>query len=76
MQRLERALGIVAEPERQPVEQFGVTGLFTPQAEVRRLSALGADAVGGTPEEFAQRLRLENARWGEAIRKSGVKLDD
>lgn len=41
-----------------------------------KLSALGADAVGGTPEEFAQRLRLENARWGEAIRKSGVRLDD
>lgn len=41
-----------------------------------KLSALGADPVGGTPEEFAQRLRLENARWGEAIRKSGVKLDD
>jgi tripartite-type tricarboxylate transporter receptor subunit TctC len=41
-----------------------------------KLSALGADPVGGTPEEFAQRLRAENARWGEAIRKSGVKLDD
>lgn len=41
-----------------------------------KLSALGADPVGGTPEEFAQRLRAENARWGDAIRKSGVKLDD
>ena len=41
-----------------------------------KLSALGADPVGGTPEEFAQRLRLENTRWGEAIRKSGVKLAD
>src|SRR3954468_4678846 len=41
-----------------------------------KLSALGADAVGGTPEEFAARLKQENARWGDAIRKSGVKLDD
>ena len=41
-----------------------------------KLSALGADPVGGTPEEFAQRLRLENSRWGEAIRKSGVKQAD
>jgi len=41
-----------------------------------KLSALGADPVGGTPEEFAQRLRIENARWGDAIRKSGVKLDN
>ena len=41
-----------------------------------KLSALGADPVGGTPQEFAQRLRAENARWGEAIRKSGIKLGD
>ena len=41
-----------------------------------KLAALGADAVGGTPEEFALRLRQENVRWGEAIRKSGVKLND
>jgi tripartite-type tricarboxylate transporter receptor subunit TctC len=41
-----------------------------------KLAALGADAVGGTPEDFAQRLRQENARWGDAIRKSGVKLTD
>lgn len=41
-----------------------------------KLSALGADPVGGTPEDFAQRLRLENTRWGDAIRKSGVKLAD
>jgi tripartite-type tricarboxylate transporter receptor subunit TctC len=41
-----------------------------------KLSALGADPVGGTPEEFAARLKQENARWGDAIRKSGVKLAD
>lgn len=41
-----------------------------------KLSALGADPVGGTPEEFAARLRNENARWGAAIRKAGIKLQD
>ncbi len=46
-------------------------------ADVReKLSALGADPVGGTPEEFARRLRAENTRWGDAIRKSGVKIDN
>jgi tripartite-type tricarboxylate transporter receptor subunit TctC len=40
-----------------------------------RLSALGADPVGGTPAEFAQRLKLENQRWGDAIRKAGIKAD-
>lgn len=41
-----------------------------------KLSALGADPVGGTPEEFALRLKNENDRWGAAIRKSGIKLQD
>lgn len=41
-----------------------------------KLSALGADPVGGTPEEFALRLKNENARWGAAIRKAGIKLQD
>lgn len=40
-----------------------------------KLSALGADPVGGSPEEFALRLRAENTRWGDAIRKAGIKLD-
>jgi len=48
--------------------------LQTPEVR-ERLAALGADAVGGTPAEFAQRLRLENQRWGDAIRKAGIKAD-
>jgi tripartite-type tricarboxylate transporter receptor subunit TctC len=41
-----------------------------------KLSALGADPVGGTPDEFALRLKNENARWGAAIRKAGIKLQE
>ncbi|MBS0337616.1 MAG: tripartite tricarboxylate transporter substrate binding protein [Proteobacteria bacterium] len=41
-----------------------------------KLAALGADPVGGTPEEFALRLKNENDRWGAAIRKSGIKLEN
>lgn len=41
-----------------------------------KLSALGADPVGGTPEEFTLRLKNENARWGAAIRKAGIKLQE
>jgi len=40
-----------------------------------RLSGLGADPVGGTPAEFAKRLAVENKRWGDAIRKAGIKAD-
>ena len=41
-----------------------------------RLAALGVDPVGGTPKEFDQRLRAEYARWGELIRKAGIKVPD
>ena len=41
-----------------------------------RLAALGADGVGGTPKEFDQRLRSEYARWGDLIRKAGIKVQD
>jgi tripartite-type tricarboxylate transporter receptor subunit TctC len=39
-----------------------------------RLAALGADPVGGTPRELDQKLRAEYARWGELIRKAGIKI--
>ena len=34
------------------------------------------DPVGGTPREFDQRLRAEYARWGDLIRKAGIKVQE
>ncbi len=46
------------------------------QADFReRLASLGASPVGSGPEEFARFLRSENARWANAVRVSGAKLD-
>ncbi|MEJ8810581.1 tripartite tricarboxylate transporter substrate binding protein [Variovorax ureilyticus] len=41
----------------------------------KRLSDLGAQPVGSTPEEFATFLRREDAKWGEVVRKGDIKLD-
>ena len=35
----------------------------------------GTLAVGNTPAEFAEFIRKEQARWGEVVRKSGVKAE-
>lgn len=44
--------------------------------EVRqRLAQAGMDAVSGTPEEFGRLLASERAKWGELIRKTGIKAD-
>jgi tripartite-type tricarboxylate transporter receptor subunit TctC len=40
-----------------------------------RLAALGADVVGGTPEELAAVIQAESALWGGLIRKQGIKIE-
>jgi tripartite-type tricarboxylate transporter receptor subunit TctC len=37
-----------------------------------RLRDAGAEPVGSTGAEFAQRLRAEDAKWGEAARAAGL----
>ena len=41
--------------------------------EVReKLAGLGAEVVGGSPEEFAAYIRAEIDKWGQAVRASGA----
>jgi tripartite-type tricarboxylate transporter receptor subunit TctC len=40
-----------------------------------RLAALAAEPMSSTPEEFAAYLLREIAKWGDVIRKSGIKAD-
>ena len=45
-------------------------------AELReRLAAMGTEALTSTPEEFAAYIKREIAKWGEVVRKAGVKAD-
>jgi tripartite-type tricarboxylate transporter receptor subunit TctC len=44
--------------------------------EVRdRLTSLGFDVVGGTPEAFAAQITSNNARLGKVIRDAGIKAE-
>jgi len=40
-----------------------------------RLTALGVDAAGGTPTEFAALFRTEVAMWAKVVKAAGVRLD-
>ena len=42
---------------------------------IERLAAIGAEAQPTTPEEFAAFIRSEYERWGEVIRRAGIKLE-
>jgi tripartite-type tricarboxylate transporter receptor subunit TctC len=40
-----------------------------------RLSAQGAEPVGGAPEAFAAHIQSEVVRWGQVVKASGAKVD-
>ncbi len=42
---------------------------------VERFALIGDEPAGGTPEEFADTIRRDAARWGEVVRRSGAKID-
>jgi tripartite-type tricarboxylate transporter receptor subunit TctC len=39
------------------------------------LLADGSAPMGGTPEQSAQFLKAEHARWGAIVRDAGIKPD-
>jgi tripartite-type tricarboxylate transporter receptor subunit TctC len=45
-------------------------------AEIKdRLAQLGSEGGGGTPQEFADLIRRDSAKWAEVVRRSGAKID-
>ncbi|HEY5292941.1 MAG TPA: tripartite tricarboxylate transporter substrate binding protein [Burkholderiales bacterium] len=42
---------------------------------LEKLAAEGSQPLGGSPQQFAEFLRAEHAKWGVAVRASGAKVD-
>jgi tripartite-type tricarboxylate transporter receptor subunit TctC len=40
-----------------------------------KVAAIGSEPAGGTPEQFADFIRKEHAKWAEVVRRSGAKID-
>ena len=44
--------------------------------EVRaRLVGLGTEPTGGTPEQFAQTIKADTARWAKVVTDAGIRID-
>ncbi len=44
--------------------------------EVReRLTALGTEPTGGSPEQFAQVIRADTARWAKVVSDAGIRIE-
>jgi tripartite-type tricarboxylate transporter receptor subunit TctC len=40
-----------------------------------RFGQIGDEPAGGTPEEFAETIRRDSAKWADVIKRSGAKID-
>ena len=40
-----------------------------------RFGEIGDEPAGGTPEEFAETIRRDSAKWAEVVKRSGAKID-
>jgi len=40
-----------------------------------KYAAMGAEPVGNTPEQFANFIKSEIAKWTRVVKESGAKVD-
>ena len=40
-----------------------------------RFALIGDEPAGGTPEQFAETIRKDSARWRDVVQRSGAKID-
>jgi tripartite-type tricarboxylate transporter receptor subunit TctC len=40
-----------------------------------RYAVLGIDPVGNTPEQFAEQIRADLARWGEVVKAANIRVE-
>ena len=52
-----------------------VNAAIAEPAVKERLLQLGSEGGGGTPEDYANTIRRDSAKWAEVIRRSGAKID-
>ncbi|MGA7150676.1 MAG: tripartite tricarboxylate transporter substrate-binding protein, partial [Pseudolabrys sp.] len=48
---------------------------LTSEAFKEKFAKIGDEPAGGTPEEFAARIRADSAKWADVVHRSGAKLD-
>jgi tripartite-type tricarboxylate transporter receptor subunit TctC len=71
--------GLLA-PAATPEERLSrvhaaVTNVLREPDIQRKISEMGADVVGNTPEEFGAAMRAESAQWAEIIKSANIKAE-
>jgi tripartite-type tricarboxylate transporter receptor subunit TctC len=53
----------------------GINRAIESQTFRDRFASIGDEPAGGTPEEFADVIRKDSAKWADVIRRAGARLD-
>jgi tripartite-type tricarboxylate transporter receptor subunit TctC len=61
---------IVARRHDEVVRILGTT-----EIKERFLTTIGGDPVGNTPEQFANDIKADIARWSKIVKESGLKIE-
>jgi tripartite-type tricarboxylate transporter receptor subunit TctC len=69
----------ILAPAKTPAAVVGflnaeLNRMITKPAIVARFQELGAEPMGGTPEQAAAYIRAEQEKWGKVIRDAGIKV--
>lgn len=72
-----QCVAVPAGTPRPIVDQLqgGIAKVLGSAAMRERFATFGADVVASRPDDFAQYLRAETAKWGKVVRDAGVKLE-
>ena len=52
-----------------------VNKVLAAPAVAEKLPELGLIVAGGTPQQFAEHIKRETARWADVVKRAGVKMD-
>lgn len=61
---------LMGTPGTQVINQF-----LYPKLVIERFKGLGAEPVGGTPEQLGQFIAAETGKWSQVVKASGAKID-
>src|SRR5207237_9868675 len=59
---------------RNRLHEAALAALKAPDAR-ERLAAAGAETLGGGPDQLAQRIRDDIAKWGRVVKAGNIKVD-
>ena len=65
---------VVGGPMRGEAVTTAVQSIVAPETKAR-FEQLGSEGGGGTPEEFAELIRRDSAKWADVVKRSGAKID-